>query len=127
MIPGFARGTIDDVLRRELYLTPNGTTTAHPHKERDMFVMAIKHKVRDYATWKSVYDSFPPTKAGAKFARVNRATNDPNDVLVVTGWDAEAEAQAFTSNAALGQAMAAAGVIGTPRFEVYEQVEVTAN
>ena len=87
-----------------------------------MFVMAIKHKVRDYATWKSVYDTFPPTAAGAKFARVNRATNDPNDVLVVTGWDAEKDAQAFTSNPALEKAMATAGVIGAPRFEVYEQV-----
>ena len=90
-----------------------------------MYVMAIKHKVRDYATWKSAYDAFPPTAAGAQFARVNRATDDPNDVLIVTGWNAATDAQAFRSNPDLGKAMATAGVIGAPRFEVYEQVEVT--
>ena len=89
-----------------------------------MFVMAIKHKVRDFGSWKTVYDSFPPTKAGALFARVNRATDDANDVLIVTGWNAEKDAHAFTKNAELGTAMAAAGVIGAPRFEFYEQVEV---
>ncbi len=89
-----------------------------------MIVMAIKHKVRDFASWKSVYDSFPPTAAGALFARVNRATDDTNDVLVVTGWNAVQDAQAFKANPELGTAMAAAGVVGTPRFELYEQVEV---
>jgi heme-degrading monooxygenase HmoA len=88
-----------------------------------MIVMAIKHKVRDFGSWKSVYDSFPPTAAGALFARVNRATDDPNDVLVVTGWNAAADAQAFQSNPELGKKMAAAGVVGAPRFEMYEQVE----
>lgn len=74
--------------------------------------------------WKSLYDTFPPTAAGALFARVNRATNDPNDVLVVTGWNAAKDAQAFQSNPELGRKMAAAGVVGAPRFEMYEQVEV---
>ncbi len=89
-----------------------------------MFVMAIKHKVRNYESWKSVYDMFAPTAAGALFARVNRATDDPNDVLVVSGWNTVKEAQAFTANPELGQAMEKAGVVGAPRFEVYEQVEV---
>ncbi len=89
-----------------------------------MFVMAIKHRVRDYESWKSVYDQFPPTAAGALFARVNRATEDPNQVLVVSGWNTATEAHAFTANPNLGQVMAKAGVVDTPRFEVYEQVEV---
>ena len=89
-----------------------------------MIVMAIKHRVRDFGSWKSVYDSFPPTAAGALFARVNRATDDTNEVLVVTGWNAVKDAQAFKSNPELGAKMAAAGVVGTPRFELYEQVEV---
>lgn len=60
----------------------------------------------------------------ARFARVNRAADDPNDVLIVSGWNALADAQAFKANPTLGEAMAAAGVLGVPRFEVYEQVEV---
>ena len=89
-----------------------------------MFVMVIKHTVRNYESWKTVYDGFPPTAAGALFARVNRAVDDPNDVLVVCGWNSAKDAQAFTSNPHLGQAMEKAGVVGVPRFEVYEQVEV---
>jgi heme-degrading monooxygenase HmoA len=89
-----------------------------------MFVMAIKHKVRNYESWKSVFDEFPPTAAGALFARVNRATDDPNDVLIVSGWNTAKDAQAFTSNPKLGQAMEKAGVVNAPRVEVYEQVEV---
>ena len=46
-----------------------------------MIVMAIKHKVRDFASWKSVYDSFPPTAAGALFARVNRES--PETTILV--------------------------------------------
>ncbi len=89
-----------------------------------MIVMAIKHKVRDFGSWKSAYDSFPPTAAGALFARVNRATDDANDVLIVTGWNTVKDAQAFKANPDLGTKMAAAGVVGAPRFEMYEQVEV---
>jgi uncharacterized protein YbjT (DUF2867 family) len=123
-IPGFAYGTIEDFVRRELYPATEGSAVSTPIEEEPMIVMAIKHKVRDFGVWKTVYDSFPPTAAGALFARVNRATDDPNDVLVVTGWNAVKDAQAFKSNPELGGKMAAAGVVGTPRFELYEQVEV---
>ena len=126
-IPGFAYGTLEDFVRRELYPSTNGTAPSTHSEERAMIVMAIKHKVRDYATWKSAYDTFPPTAAGATFSRVNRSTDDPNDVLVVTGWNVARDAHAFRANPGLGNAMATAGVIGTPRFEVYEQVEVTGS
>ena len=61
-----------------------------------MFVMVIKHTVRNYESWKSVYDTFPPTAGGAVFAQVHRSTDAPNDVLVVAGWNSLKEAQAFT-------------------------------
>jgi uncharacterized protein YbjT (DUF2867 family) len=123
-IPGFAYGTIEDFVRRELYPTTDGSAASTDKEEKAMIVMAIKHKVRDFGSWKSVYDSFPPTAAGALFARVNRATEDTNDVLVVTGWNTVKDAQAFKSSPELSAKMAAAGVVGPPRFELYEQVEV---
>jgi uncharacterized protein YbjT (DUF2867 family) len=123
-IPGFAYGTIEDFVRRELYPSTDGSVVSTHTEEKLMIVMAIKHKVRDFGSWKSVYDSFPPTAAGALFARVNRATEDTNDVLVVTGWNTVKDAQAFKSNPELASKMAAAGVVGPPRFELYEQVEV---
>ena len=88
-----------------------------------MIVMEIRHKVRDFSSWKSAYDSFPPTRAGALFARVNRAADDKNEILIVTGWSTLADAKAFQSNPELAKKMAAAGVVGAPRFEVFEEVE----
>ena len=70
-----------------------------------------------------MYDTFPPAAAGALFSRVNRATDDANDVLIVTGWHAVQDAQAFKANPELSAKMAAAGVVGASRFEMYEQVE----
>ena len=122
-IPGFAYGTLEDFVRRELYPTESGVPSIPP-KEDSMFVMAIKHKVKDFGRWKSAYDTFPPTAAGALFARVNRSTDDANDVLVVTGWNSETDAKAFKANPQLGAKMAEAGVVGAPRFEIFEQVEV---
>jgi len=91
-----------------------------------MILLAIKHQVRDYDQWKSVFDSFPPTAAGALFHRVNRAAGNPNDVLVVCGWNSVDDARGFQSNGQLAEKMAQAGVVGTPRFETYEEVETSS-
>jgi len=122
-IPGFAYGTLEDFVRRDLYPATGADAPSTDTEEKAMIVLAIRHRVRDFDAWKSVYDSFPPTASGALFARVNRATDDANEVLIVSGWNAVSDAQAFKSNPELGEKMAAAGVIGAPRFEVYEQVE----
>ena len=92
-----------------------------------MIVLAIRHEVRDYDQWKSVFDTYPPTAAGARFHRVNRRTNDPNFVTVVSGWSSQDAAEAFTKNPDLKAKMGDAGVVGAPAFEFYEEVEaVTA-
>jgi hypothetical protein len=125
VIPGFTYGTVESFVRRNLYpATTAGVPSSTTAQEGSMIVMAIKHKVRDFDAWKSVYDSFPPTAAGALFARVNRAADDANDVLIVSGWNAVSDAEAFKANPELRTKMGEAGVLGTPRFEVYEQVEV---
>ncbi len=92
-----------------------------------MYVLAIQHKVRDYDAWKTVFDSFPPAKGGAKFHRVNRAVGDPNVVTVVAGFPTSAAAEGFRNNPELAAKMKEAGVMGPPRIELYEEVEaVTA-
>ena len=88
-----------------------------------MFTTAIRHPVTDYANWKSVYDTFPPTAAGAKFARVNRSVDDPNMVTIVAGFDSLELAKSFLDNPNLKAKMTEAGVVGSPRIEIYEEVE----
>jgi hypothetical protein len=88
-----------------------------------MITTAIRHSVTDYAKWKSVYDTFLPTTAGAKYARVNRSVEDPNLVTVVAGFDTLELAKTFLDNPNLKAKMTEAGVVGSPRIEINEEVE----
>ena len=88
-----------------------------------MIVAAVQHAVQDYDQWKSVYDTFPPTASGARFARVNRAVDDDNLVAVVAGFESLEAAQAFLGNPDLKAKMQESGVVGEPRIEIYEEVE----
>ena len=89
-----------------------------------MFVLAINHSVADYDKWKAGYDAMPPTSRGALFARVNRSVDDPNNISVVAGFETVEAARGFISDPALKTAMIEAGVQGSPRIEIFEEVEV---
>ncbi len=88
-----------------------------------MINTAIRHSVTDYGKWKSVYDTFLPTTAGAKYARVNRSVEDPNTVTVVAGFETLELAKSFLNNPNLKAKMTEAGVVGSPRIEINEEVE----
>jgi len=89
-----------------------------------MIVAAIRHAVNDYDHWKAGFDAFPPTANGALFARVNQAVDDPNTIAVVAGFETLEAANAFLGNPELKDRMEAAGVMGEPRIELYEEVAV---
>jgi hypothetical protein len=88
-----------------------------------MYLLAFNHSVKDYDTWKAGYDAMPPTVAGAKFARVNRSVDDPNVITVVSGFESLVTLNAFVADTRLQDAMVEAGVIGSPRIEIVEEVE----
>jgi heme-degrading monooxygenase HmoA len=87
-----------------------------------MIVVAVQHPVADYDAWKAVYDTRHPGTFGAKFARVNRAVDDPNMVTVVAGFDSVDAAQGMIESPDLKAAMDKAGVTAPPRIEMYEEV-----
>jgi heme-degrading monooxygenase HmoA len=89
-----------------------------------MYVLAVTHGVADYDKWKAEYDAMPPTGEGAKFARVNRNVDDPNRIAVVSGFESLDALRAFIGDPRLKDAMQRAGVLGEPRIEIYEEVEV---
>jgi hypothetical protein len=66
----------------------------------------------------------PPSDGGADFHRINRDVDDPNTITVVAGWANTYDARAFMHNPDLKEAMGRAGVTTSPRFELYEEVEV---
>jgi hypothetical protein len=88
-----------------------------------MITTAIRHSVTDYGKWKTLYDTYRPTSEGAKFARVNRSVDDPNMVTVVAGFDTLELAQAYLDNPNLKTKMTEAGIVGSPRIEINEEVE----
>ncbi len=88
-----------------------------------MIVLVAQHPVADYDAWKAVYDEANPGTFGARFARLNRAVDDPNLLAIVMGFDSVEAAQAMMHNPDLKAAMGRAGVTAAPRFEMYEEVE----
>jgi hypothetical protein len=97
--------------------------TSFNHEEIPMAVTVIvRHRVRDYAGWREIYDDFADVgQAGIGESRgVYRAINDPNDVLVIHGFETAADAELFSGAVYIREVMHMAGVEGEPRIEVYE-------
>lgn len=88
-----------------------------------MHILAINHGVEDYDRWKAVFDGYPHAEGGARFHRINRNVDDPNNITVVAGFETTEAARAFVDDARLKDAMQRAGVTGQPRIEIFEEVE----
>ena len=88
-----------------------------------MKIVAINHDVEGYDRWKAVFDEFPPSKGGALFHRINRNVDNPDNITVVAGFESLEAATAFRDNPELKDAMGRAGVTGTPRVEIFDEVE----
>ena len=78
--------------------------------------LAVRHKVRDYAAWKRVFDDFAPTRksSGEVSFQVFHMDDDRNDVALLFEWDTMANVKAFVASTALREAMGSAGVEGEP-------------
>jgi len=87
-----------------------------------MTTVAIRHQVTDYEAWKHIYDEHGVARKenGCTGDDILRDANDPNQILVLTYWPAEANAHAFVDDPSLKEAMGRAGVVGAPRIEFYE-------
>jgi len=80
-----------------------------------MYVAVIKHPVKDYTTWREVYDSFEPRKAIATDRdTVIQSLEDPNNVTVIMHFENLDKANGFLDSAELKAGMQESGVIGIP-------------
>ena len=81
-----------------------------------MATMFVRHKVTDYAKWKTVYDGFRPTqeRLGVTAQAVYRGADDPSDVTVAHEFPTLAAAQTFVASDELRATMQNAGVAGEP-------------
>ena len=92
-----------------------------------MTTMFVKHQVKDYNNWKSVYDEIAPFRkeSGVTSASVHRASDDRNTVIVTHQFRDLNAAKKFVDSEGLKTAMNKAGVNSQPEFWFAEDLEST--
>jgi len=84
-----------------------------PHTTENL---TIRHKVRDYTTWRTAYNSHEQSRraAGITNGAVFRNAEDPNDVVVLQDVADVAKARTWVASEDLKAAMQKSGVVGSP-------------
>ena len=87
-------------------------------------MMMVKHKVKDYATFKTVYDSHDSARLanGLHSYVIGRGMDDSMMVLVALKADNLEKAKAFSKDATLKTAMQKAGAVGVPEISFINAV-----
>jgi hypothetical protein len=85
-------------------------------KETAMGMIIVRHKMKDFAAWKSVFEGHRAAQAAAGLSnpRVFRSADDPSEVVILFDAQDIAKAKQFASSPDLRSAMAAAGVTDKP-------------
>jgi quinol monooxygenase YgiN len=89
-----------------------------------MIYLLIRHKVRDYTSWKPAFDGHAETRGefGCLGGTLYRSHTDVNDVTVVLRWSSMEDAEKFVASTELRNAMHSAGVVGDPQIVFLDEV-----
>jgi len=84
--------------------------------------LIVRHHVADYAAWRVVYDDVDSLRVshGCTAQRVLQLPGDPNEVVAIHEFATVEQANGFSEDPALKEAMGRAGVAGPPRIEIFE-------
>lgn len=84
----------------------------------------VRHRVDDYATWKSAYDQTAAYKRdhGWKRSQLFSVGGDRKDVLVMEEFETLDQAHSFLDSPYLLEAMGRAGVIGAPEILLVDEL-----
>jgi hypothetical protein len=65
-----------------------------------MPALLIRHKVTNYAKWQSDFDKEEPTRSahGCLVGRIFRNVSDPDEILILLGWDNIERARLFAQS-----------------------------
>lgn len=90
-----------------------------------MAYIVVRHKVQDYAKWKTEFDAHKDSrmKATSKGGLLLRNSADPNEVLLLMEFGDLNKAKDFIQSSDLKERMMKAGVIDKPDFYFIEQAE----
>jgi quinol monooxygenase YgiN/heme-degrading monooxygenase HmoA len=103
----------------------NTVDMSPPTGAQPKFGVFGEHKVKDYAAWKTAFDSHAQarTDAGIVGYAVMQDPKDPNHVYVWLDADDQAKLEAFIASPELKAKMKEAGVKGAPKMTVVSTVE----
>jgi hypothetical protein len=81
-----------------------------------MGLLIVRHKVKDFATWKKVFDTHATAQkaAGLTNPRIYRSSDDHNETVVLFDMKDAAMAKKFAAGPDLKSTMVAAGVTDQP-------------
>jgi hypothetical protein len=103
--------------------TTGDTTVAAPEKVNTIvttpqLMATIRHKVKDFASWKAAYDSHDSARLanGLHSYVIGRGMDDSMMVMVAMKVDDLAKAKAFSKDPGLKTAMQKGGVVGAPEI-----------
>jgi hypothetical protein len=90
-----------------------------------MGMLVIRHKVKDYSTWRPAFDRHASAQrsAGLRDPHVFRSSDDQNEVVIFFSTNDTAKAKDFVASSDLKSTMAKAGVVDTPTFYFLESAE----
>src|SRR6516225_4927518 len=85
--------------------------------------MIVRHKVKDYRSWKKAFDGHASAQkaAGLTKPRVLRSADDPNEIVILMDYKDLKMAKTFGASADLKKTMEAAGVVDQPTIYFVEQ------
>ncbi len=90
-----------------------------------MVTIFVRHRIRNYAKWKKVFDAFlPDRRAGGETSYiVGRVPRKSNNLCLLFRWETAAKATKFLKSKKLKAAMKDAGVIEPPEVFIFEEKE----
>ena len=90
-----------------------------------MITVIVQHTVRDYDTWKSVFDEHGDVRRrhGATGHQLYQGADNPNEVTILNQFPTREQADAFASDPSLPEAMKRGGVTGEPRVSFTRETE----
>ena len=88
-----------------------------------MAYMFVRHKVKGYEAWKSVFDSVSDLRRrnGEKAYQILRQDNGSSEIFAMFKWDSMDNARKYASSPELKAAMERAGVVGKPDIYFLEE------
>jgi heme-degrading monooxygenase HmoA len=85
-----------------------------------MIHIEVQHTVADYAKWRAAFDDHKATRlafGATGVEQVYRGVDNANAITVLTEWRSVEDAQRFTQDPGLKEAMAAGGVTSVPTVQ----------